>query len=66
MELECEVERWGQICSSRKGICDIIGLPHRILKGVGPDGQCWSKVAEPYPAGMCIQVASEDRQVFED
>ena len=37
-----------------------------ILKGTNEKGQFLSKVAEPYPAGMCAQVAKEFVQVFED
>ena len=45
---------WTKICSSKSRMCDLVSLPHRCLKGVGPDGQCWSKVAESYPKGVCV------------
>ena len=59
------LERVGKICSSKQGICDFTGKPHSILKGT-LNGQFLSKIAEPYPAGMCAQVAHSFVETFED
>ena len=59
------MERVGKICSSKCGICDFTGKPHCILKGT-LNGHFLSKIAEPYPAGMCAQVAHSFVETFED
>ena len=58
---------WSRIkWSYKEGICDLTNKPHWVLKGVDSNGHCWSKVAEPYPKGMCTQATNEYRQIFED
>ncbi len=44
-------------CSSKHGISDHSGLPHRILQGNASSSVPWTKVAEPYPRTMCREYA---------
>ena len=44
-------------CSSKHGLCDHSGKPHRVLKGNSPGGMPWTRVAEPFPRALCSKYA---------
>eukprot|EP00438_Fugacium_kawagutii_P003575 Skav222552 [mRNA] locus=scaffold2837:288793:289230:- [translate_table: standard] len=44
-------------CNSKRGICAFSGKPHLQLMGITKDGTFMTKLAEPYPAQLCINIA---------
>ena len=51
------LERLTRVCTGRGGACSFSGRRHQPLRGRAPNGLWWTKVAEPYPKGLCIAVA---------
>ena len=44
-------------CTSLNGICCYSDLPHQRLAGIGPGGMWWTRIAQPYPARLCAELA---------
>ena len=51
------LEQLATDCCLRGGQCQHSGRAHIKLRGRAPNGQWWTKVAEPYPASFCRAVA---------
>ena len=49
-------------CVGCGGMCSFTGEPHQALRGQGPSGELWTKVACPYPLPMCKEIALALRQ----
>ena len=39
------------------GVCSRTGRRHWLLTGSGPGNQPWTKIAEPYPSRLCLDLA---------
>ena len=39
-------------CVGHKGICSLSGKPHIVLRGSGPNGVLWTKLAQEYPSSL--------------
>ena len=48
---------FGKFCPSRDGICSFSGKPHFQLTGSNHKGVPWTRIAQPYPAKLCKQLA---------
>ena len=51
-----DVARIGRLCQGR-GTCDRTGRPHFQLTGSNHKGVPWTRIAQPYPAQLCKQLA---------
>ena len=50
-------------CSGR-GICSFSKCPHKVLEGKDAAGRFWTHVAEPYPRGLCLELARAYKQAL--
>ncbi|CAK0789751.1 unnamed protein product, partial [Prorocentrum cordatum] len=48
----------GRCLGTRRGLCKRTGQPHIPIQGKNDKGVFWSKIAEPYPPGLCKALAS--------
>ena len=44
-------------CRRHDGKCQYTNEPHRVLQGMAPGGQPWTRIAQPYPRGLCSRFA---------
>ena len=51
-----DVARLRHVCAGR-GLCGFSNKPHFQLTGSNHQGIPWTKVAQPYPAGLCCDLA---------
>lgn len=49
--------RLARRCQGEKGLCSRTSKRHFLLTGSAPTGTPWTKVAEPYPTGLCRALA---------
>ena len=54
----CDVAGLNRMCSGNKGICSRSQRKHHMLTGSNEKGIPWTRVAQPYPAGLARQLAS--------
>eukprot|EP00438_Fugacium_kawagutii_P023337 Skav200217 [mRNA] locus=scaffold3745:15519:20956:- [translate_table: standard] len=54
-----DLQRLGihRCCNSKRGICAFSGKPHLQLMGVTTSGVFMTKLAEPYPVQLCVNIA---------
>ena len=52
-----DVARCQRVCHGSSGICSRSGQPHFHLTGSNPKGIPWTQVAQPYPVGLCHDLA---------
>ena len=43
---------------ARRGLCKFTGRQHIALSGQNASGQWWTRIAEPYPRGLCRKLAT--------
>ena len=46
-----------RVCQGRKGCCSLQQRNHFALTGKGPDNRPWTLIAQPYPPGLCVDLA---------
>ena len=52
-----DVHRLQKPCSGANGCCSKTGKKHFLLTGSGPKGQPWTRIAQPYPNKLCMDLA---------
>ena len=45
-------------CRATDGVCSRTKSPHIQLSGTAPNGVCWTRIAQEYPAKLCSKIAS--------
>lgn len=53
----CDFQRCEKICTGRKGLCSRTHKPHVHLTGSSSKGIPMTRLAQPYPAGLCHDLA---------
>ena len=46
-----------RVCQGRKGFCSLQQQNHFALTGKGPGNRPWTLIAQPYPPGLCVDLA---------
>ena len=54
---ELDLSRLDKRCQGSRGICSSTGKPHFQLSGSSPSGIPWTRIAQPYPTGLCHALA---------